>query len=73
MSLRSDYDVWHDNVYSADPAHEDASCPWYTLVREQIGDVTGQRVLEVACGRGGFACELARRGAHVTGFDFSSV
>jgi len=31
------------------------------------------RVLEVACGRGGFVRELARAGARVTGCDFSSA
>jgi len=71
MSLRTEYDSWHDRVHGADPAHEDASSPWYALVREQIGNVTRQRILEVACGRGGFVCELARRGAHVIGCDFS--
>jgi ubiquinone/menaquinone biosynthesis C-methylase UbiE len=71
MSLRSEYDVWHRRVFEADPGHEDASSPWYQLVREKIGDVAGQRVLEVACGRGGFVRELAQRGAHVIGCDFS--
>ncbi len=71
MSLRADYDVWHERLYNADPQHEDASSPWYELVREQIGSVTGLRILEVACGRGGFVKELSRNGAHVTGCDFS--
>jgi SAM-dependent methyltransferase len=71
MSLRMEYDRWHERLFNADPEHEDASSPWYTLVREQIGTVAGQRILEVACGRGGFVRELARSGAHVTGCDFS--
>jgi 2-polyprenyl-3-methyl-5-hydroxy-6-metoxy-1,4-benzoquinol methylase len=71
MSLRTDYDGWHERVFRADPEHEDASSPWYQLVREEIGDVSGLRVLEVACGRGGFVKELSRAGAHVTGCDFS--
>ncbi len=71
MSLRADYDVWHERIFSADPEHEDASSPWYQLVREQLGSVTGLRVLEVACGRGGFVRELCRAGAQVTGCDFS--
>ncbi len=71
MSLRTDYDVWHERIFSADPEHEDASSPWYRLVREQLGSVTGLRVLEVACGRGGFVRELCRAGAEVTGCDFS--
>jgi demethylmenaquinone methyltransferase / 2-methoxy-6-polyprenyl-1,4-benzoquinol methylase len=71
MSLRSEYDVWHERIFQTDPAHEDASSPWYVLVREQLGNVEGLRVLEVACGRGGFVNELARKGAQVTGCDFS--
>lgn len=71
MSLRAEYDVWHQRVLESNPAHEDASSPWYQLVREQIADVSGRRILEVACGRGGYVRELARAGAHVTGCDFS--
>ncbi len=71
MSLRTEYDKWHERVFNAAPEHEDASSPWYELVREQVGNVAGLRILEVACGRGGFVRELARSGAHVTGCDFS--
>jgi ubiquinone/menaquinone biosynthesis C-methylase UbiE len=73
MSLQSEYDVWHQRIYDADPGHEDGSSPWYRLVREYLGSVAGLRILEVACGRGGFVGELARAGAHVTGCDFSSA
>jgi SAM-dependent methyltransferase len=71
MSLRREYDAWHERVFSADPEHEDASSPWYQLVLGQIGNVAGLRILEIACGRGGFVRELSRAGAHVTGCDFS--
>lgn len=71
MSLRTDYDAWHQRIFDAEPEHEDALSPWYDLVREKIGPVHGSRVLEVACGRGGFVRELARAGAHITGCDFS--
>jgi ubiquinone/menaquinone biosynthesis C-methylase UbiE len=71
MTLRGAYDEWHLRLYDAAPKHEDASSPWYELVREQIGSVTGLRILEVACGRGGFVRELSRSGADVTGCDFS--
>ncbi len=73
MSLRTEYDAWHQRIYDAAPDHEDASSPWYRLVREHLGPVSGLRILEVACGRGGFVRELARAGAHVTGCDFSSA
>jgi SAM-dependent methyltransferase len=36
-----------------------------------LGDVTGKRVLDAACGPGLYAEELLRRGAHVVGFDQS--
>jgi len=73
LSLRAEYDVWHERIFEGDPKHEDASSPWYELVREQIGSVTGLDILEVACGRGGFSNELARAGARVIGCDFSFV
>lgn len=73
MSLRTEYDVWHQRVFEAAPDHEDASSPWYQLVRESLGPVAGLRILEVACGRGGFISELARAGACVTGCDFSAT
>jgi len=71
MTLRTEYDAWHERVYESNRQHEDASSPWYQLVREKIGSVKGLRVLEVACGRGGFVRELARAGARVAGCDFS--
>lgn len=71
MTLRSDYDAWHQRIHDADPQHEDAASPWYALVREYLGPVAGLRVLEVACGRGGFVRELLLAGARVTGCDFS--
>jgi 2-polyprenyl-3-methyl-5-hydroxy-6-metoxy-1,4-benzoquinol methylase len=38
-----------------------------------IGDVSGMRVLDVACGHGRISRELARRGAHVVGIDISDA
>jgi SAM-dependent methyltransferase len=40
---------------------------------ELAGDVSGLRLLEVACGQGRVARELARRGAQVTGVDISAA
>ena len=71
--LQSEYDVWHQRAYDANPSHDEAASPWYRLVREYIGEIAGLRILEVACGRGGFVRELARAGARVTGCDFSSA
>lgn len=41
------------------------------LMLELIGSVSGKRVLEVGCGDGALAVELARQGARVTGIDAS--
>jgi ubiquinone/menaquinone biosynthesis C-methylase UbiE len=73
MSLRSEYDGWHERIYQAGPEHDDATSPWYQLVCEYLGEVSGLRVLEVACGRGGFVKELIGRGARVVGCDFSGA
>jgi 2-polyprenyl-3-methyl-5-hydroxy-6-metoxy-1,4-benzoquinol methylase len=40
---------------------------------ELLGAVAGQRVLDVACGRGCITRELARRGAEAVGLDVSLV
>ncbi len=39
------------------------------LMSEMLGSVTGKTLLDVGCGDGEFASELARRGAVVTGLD----
>src|SRR5207244_1949223 len=36
-----------------------------------LGDVRGKAILDLGCGEGGYARELARRGARVTGVDGS--
>ena len=38
-----------------------------------LGDVDGKRILDVGCGEGGYARELAQRGADVTGVDGSEA
>jgi demethylmenaquinone methyltransferase/2-methoxy-6-polyprenyl-1,4-benzoquinol methylase len=73
MTLRSAYDTWHQRIFDADPSYDDSLSPWYRLVLEYLGSVSGLRVLEVACGRGGFVRLLASSGASVTGCDFSAA
>ena len=73
MSLAAEYDRWHAHVFDSAPEHHDESSPWYELVQEYLGPVRGKRVLEVACGRGGFVRLLASQGANVVGADFSPV
>ena len=73
MSLASEYDVWHDKVFESAPLHQDDNSPWYKIVQEYMVPVVGKRVLEIACGRGGFSCVLASRGAAMFGADFSGA
>ena len=57
---RSAYDAWHD----AHGVDEDVATPWHLMVRRELDeerDIAGRTVLEIGCGRGGFACWLARR------------
>jgi SAM-dependent methyltransferase len=49
------------------------SAPEESAVREAVGDVRGIDVLHVQCHLGMDAVSLARRGARVTGVDFSPV
>ena len=35
-------------------------------------DLTGRRILDAGCGTGAFACEAARRGAHVVAIDIAA-
>jgi 2-polyprenyl-3-methyl-5-hydroxy-6-metoxy-1,4-benzoquinol methylase len=70
-SARVAYDVWHGQ-------HEvdrEVDTPWHRLLFAHLDaprDVTGRRVLEIACGRGGLACQLAaHRPARLIAADFS--
>src|SRR5271170_4287557 len=73
MSLARQYDDWHQRVFDSDPDREDEETPWYRLVLEYLGPLSGKRVLEVACGRGGFASRIASMGAVAFGADFSTT
>jgi ubiquinone/menaquinone biosynthesis C-methylase UbiE len=73
MSLAAEYNDWHQRVFDDARENHDESSPWYKLVIEYLPSVEGQKILEVACGRGGFARLLASRGARMFGADFSST
>ena len=47
--------------------------PATAALLDLAGDVSGLRLLEVACGQGRVARELARRGAALTGLDISAA
>jgi 2-polyprenyl-3-methyl-5-hydroxy-6-metoxy-1,4-benzoquinol methylase len=73
MNLAAEYNDWHQKLFDASPEGHDAKSPWYKLVSEYLPSVRGRRVLELACGRGGFSRILAARGARMFGADFSST
>lgn len=60
-----------------DQSHGAASRPWPEILRQvdwfwqQLDLTPGARVLDITCGPGIYSVELARRGAQVTGIDFS--
>jgi len=65
------YDEWHSQL----PVDDGSSTPWHVLANQLLDerDLVGRTVLEIGCGRGGFAASLCRRGALVTASDFSSA
>jgi ubiquinone/menaquinone biosynthesis C-methylase UbiE len=71
MTLATEYDKWHTKVFESDPEHADESSPWYQIVLKFLPPVKDKRILEIACGRGGFSRLLGSRGASVFGADFS--
>jgi SAM-dependent methyltransferase len=58
---------WAEHVEELDRVHE----PFTAALLERLGDVAGQRVLEVGCGCGSLSLALAERGADTTGVDLS--
>lgn len=70
--LSGKYDDWH-NCICASGESPDQGSAWYKLVLEYLLPVRDKKILEVACGRGGFATVLASWGATVCGADFSAA
>jgi 2-polyprenyl-3-methyl-5-hydroxy-6-metoxy-1,4-benzoquinol methylase len=74
---KSAYEAWHD-LHDVD---SEANSPWHELVKKWLSpsrDLAGKKVLEMACGRGGFTCWLAQqpealRPAAVVAADFSAT
>src|SRR3954464_8652778 len=61
-------DAWVEHADSSDYQNLFLQPRMFALA----GDVSGRRVLDLGCGEGAYARELARRGARVTGVDGSS-
>jgi ubiquinone/menaquinone biosynthesis C-methylase UbiE len=60
------YDEWFCTPFGAYADRLEKS-----LIFRYLGDVRGKRILDLGCGTGNYAIELARRGAIVTGIDAS--
>jgi 2-polyprenyl-3-methyl-5-hydroxy-6-metoxy-1,4-benzoquinol methylase len=72
LSLSAEYDRWHhDRAVPSDPGRSDENSPWHRLVLEHLIPIHDKRILEIACGRGGFTQLLASLGGRVVGSDFS--
>jgi 2-polyprenyl-3-methyl-5-hydroxy-6-metoxy-1,4-benzoquinol methylase len=75
VSAKSRYDEWHDRF----DVDRQADTPWHRLVIAHLDldrDLKGRRVIEVACGRGGFAARLMRMTSpspDLVAADFSST
>jgi 2-polyprenyl-3-methyl-5-hydroxy-6-metoxy-1,4-benzoquinol methylase len=70
LSTREAYDLWSE-VYEVDgnPLTVLDDRRFHSVI---AADLSGQRALDMGCGTGRLSLELARRGAQVTGVDFSA-
>lgn len=60
---RQAYETWHERL----DVDAETETPWHRLVKARLDparDLAGKRVLEIGCGRGGFACWLATSEPH---------
>lgn len=71
MSLSSEYDRWHEQAARSEAERGGEQSPWHQLVLAYLDNIEDRRVLEIACGRGGFTAVLGSRAAQVIGADFS--
>jgi hypothetical protein len=44
VSLATEYDWWHTNVFESDPQHQDESTPGYQLLLEFLIHVHGKKL-----------------------------
>ena len=68
VSTYDDIADWYRDLFAKEPVMED---PYFAQVQELVGDVTGQRVCDLACGEGRVSRHLADRDASVIGVDLS--
>ena len=60
---------WYDQWVGTNPMHND---PYFSAAETLMGDVTGQRICDLACGQGRVSRYLADQGARVVGIDLSA-
>jgi 2-polyprenyl-3-methyl-5-hydroxy-6-metoxy-1,4-benzoquinol methylase len=60
---------WYDNWVGTHSMSDD---PYFGAVEALMGEITGQRICDLACGQGRVARHLADRGARVVGIDLSA-
>jgi 2-polyprenyl-3-methyl-5-hydroxy-6-metoxy-1,4-benzoquinol methylase len=73
-AAQAEYEKWHEKL-SVDT---ETDSPWHNAVKQSLDlakDIRGKRILEIGCGRGGFACWMARQGVaqEIVAQDFSAV
>jgi ubiquinone biosynthesis O-methyltransferase len=74
-TVRQKYEDWHSSL----EIDQEVNNPWHKLVKNFINDgnfLSGKKVLEIACGRGGFSCWLAQqnfRPSLLSAADFSKT
>jgi ubiquinone/menaquinone biosynthesis C-methylase UbiE len=75
VTNRKAYEEWHSR-YEIDGG---VDTPWHKMVVKHLEpkrDLVGKRILEIGCGRGGFACWLAKqaeRPKHIVAADFATT
>jgi len=73
LEARHQYDAWH----ARHPVDVESDAPWHRLVKAHLDparDLRDKTLLEIGCGRGGFACWLAshpQRPESLVAADFS--
>jgi len=71
-AILTDYDGQKTTEYDKCVGQDWRDIENYTLL-QTIGDISGQKVLDIACGNGRVTRLMAEKGAHVSGIDFSET
>jgi ubiquinone/menaquinone biosynthesis C-methylase UbiE len=69
MKTYDDIAEWYDQWVGTHGMGED---PYFPTAEALMGDVSGKRICDLACGQGRVARHLARLGATIVGIDFSA-